>query len=51
MTIAEYSVGRISRHRLLVETIRIEKDSDADGEFYVYYFKDGSSRTFRKGEK
>lgn len=51
MTIAEYSVGRISRHSLLLETIRIEKGRDADGEFYVYFFKDDSSRIFRKGEK
>ena len=51
MTIAEYSEGRIPRHKLLLQTIRIERGSDADGEFYVYYFKDGSSRTFRKGEK
>ena len=51
MTIAEYSEGRIPRHKLLLQTIRIEKGSDADGEFYEYFFKDESSLTFRKGAK
>lgn len=50
MTIAEYSVGRFSRHKLLLQTVYIETGIDADGEFYTYHFKDGSTRVFRKGE-
>lgn len=50
MTIAEYSIGRFTRHKLLLQTIRIEKGMDDAGDYWVYYFKDGSSRTFRKGE-
>jgi hypothetical protein len=47
MTIAEFAKGRLSRHKLLLQTIRIEQAEDGD----TYFFKDGSSIKFPREVK
>lgn len=44
MTIAEYNVGRYTRHQLLMQCVGLWRGLDVDGQFLeIHFFKDGSA--------
>ena len=48
MTIAEFSKERgLDRHKLILQTIRIERGKDTD----EFFYKDGSSQIFPRKDK
>ena len=51
MTVAEYNVGRFTRHQLLMQCVGLWRGLDVSGQFLeIHYFKDGSAlKTWKDG--